>query len=418
MARRRQFDAVDQCRRQSVARQFRQFELHKPAAGAFGPCPKRIEPSALWPLAGSKTGRGERLRAAARFNGASLFPRARVTASDTLPVVTAGDAAAAPSQFGQGLRNADAIGPRATPSITINPHVNSSRDSAASALSQDLQSTDATLRDPRSLQERLAAIRQSADIDPPAPTIANATIAYPTAPPTKPAPSSRRVVDSTADSDETLAKTPRADQSPPDFSAHIAAPNKAASIDSPSLTGSLGDVSPVKAAIPDFGASEAAGKTETAAGPEIVRPESANLDAAKFDIAKSEVATAPRGHGSSRRDAADSDDKPSSSGALLFTRQSPLVSVETTGPRTIVIGKEATYVVTIKNSGDVGAQDLAVTVKIPEWTDVAGAQASAGTTRVAAADANEPFQWKIPRLEAHAKETLSLRLLPRKRARF
>ena len=80
----------------------------------------------------------------------------------------------------------------------------------------------------------------------------------------------------------------------------------------------------------------------------------------------------------------------------------------------IVIGKEATYVVTIKNSGDVGAQDLAVTVKIPEWTDVAGARASAGTTRAAAADANEPFQWKIPRLEAHAKETLSLRLLPRK----
>ena len=39
---------------------------------------------------------------------------------------------------------------------------------------------------------------------------------------------------------------------------------------------------------------------------------------------------------------------------------------------------------------------------------------SAGTRRTAAADANEPFQWKIPRLEAHAKETLSLRLLPRK----
>jgi uncharacterized repeat protein (TIGR01451 family) len=340
-------------------------------------------------------------------------PAPRVTASDTLPVVTPGDAAAGPAPFGRGLRDGDANGPRANPSTASNPLVSSSRDSAASALSQDLQSTDATLRDPRSLQERLAAIRQSADIDPPAPAIANANIAPPMAPPAKPAPSSRRVVDSTADSDETLAKSARADQSPPDFAARIGAPNKAASILSPSSTDSLGDASPIKAAKPDFAALEAAGKAEAAAGPEFVRPESAKLDAAKLDTAKSEIATAPRG-GSSRRDVADSDDNPSSSGALLFTRQSPLVSVETTGPRTIVIGKEATYVVTIKNSGDVGAQDLAVTVKIPEWTDVAGAQASAGTTRVAAADGNEPFQWKIPRLEAHAKETLSLRLLPRK----
>ena len=29
-------------------------------------------------------------------------------------------------------------------------------------------------------------------------------------------------------------------------------------------------------------------------------------------------------------------------------------------------------------------------------------------------DGNEPFQWRIPRLEAHGKETLSLRLVPRK----
>ena len=79
-----------------------------------------------------------------------------------------------------------------------------------------------------------------------------------------------------------------------------------------------------------------------------------------------------------------------------------------------MIGREATYLVTIKNSGEVAAQDVAAIVKIPEWTDVAGSQVTAGTTRVAAGDANEPFQWKIPRLEAHSKETLSLRLLPRK----
>lgn len=108
-----------------------------------------------------------------------------------------------------------------------------------------------------------------------------------------------------------------------------------------------------------------------------------------------------------------SQGKSAAKAGVLFTRQSPLVSVETTGPRSIVIGREATYQIAIKNAGDVGAQDLTVSVKIPEWTDLAGSQATAGTTR-AAAEANEPFQWKIPKLDAHGKETLSLRLLPRK----
>ncbi len=53
---------------------------------------------------------------------------------------------------------------------------------------------------------------------------------------------------------------------------------------------------------------------------------------------------------------------------VLFKRQSPLLSVETAGPRTVVIGKEALYTVTINNGGDVAAQDLVVGVKIPDWT--------------------------------------------------
>ncbi|HEX3999069.1 MAG TPA: CARDB domain-containing protein [Pirellulales bacterium] len=99
---------------------------------------------------------------------------------------------------------------------------------------------------------------------------------------------------------------------------------------------------------------------------------------------------------------------------VLFKRQSPLLSVETTGPRTVVIGKEALYTVTLSNGGDVAAQDLVVGVKIPDWTDVVGSQSSAGTTRPSLADGTEPFQWRIPRLEAHGKETLTLRLVPRK----
>ena len=38
---------------------------------------------------------------------------------------------------------------------------------------------------------------------------------------------------------------------------------------------------------------------------------------------------------------------------MLINRQSPQVAVETIGPRTIMIGKEAAYKVLLSNSGDV-----------------------------------------------------------------
>ena len=37
----------------------------------------------------------------------------------------------------------------------------------------------------------------------------------------------------------------------------------------------------------------------------------------------------------------------------LITRKSPNISIETTGPRRITIGKEAKYTVTCSNAGDV-----------------------------------------------------------------
>ena len=76
-----------------------------------------------------------------------------------------------------------------------------------------------------------------------------------------------------------------------------------------------------------------------------------------------------------------------------------------------MIGKEATYKVVLKNTGDVAAQEVVVGVKIPEWTDVAGTQVSAGSARSAEA---EGLQWRVPRLDARSKETLALRLVPRK----
>src|SRR5690606_7879253 len=89
---------------------------------------------------------------------------------------------------------------------------------------------------------------------------------------------------------------------------------------------------------------------------------------------------------------------------VLFTRQSPVLSVETTGPRSITIGKGATYVVTLNNSGDAAAQDVKVTVRIPAWTEVMGATATNGSAQPGGDDATQPLTWQVPRLEAKGKE--------------
>lgn len=111
---------------------------------------------------------------------------------------------------------------------------------------------------------------------------------------------------------------------------------------------------------------------------------------------------------------------------VLFTRKSPLVSIETSGPRSIVVGKEATYVVSIRNSGEVAAQDVVVNVRVPQWADVASAKATTGSAELSQSaafeaapnsgitgGADQPVQWSISRLEAQKSEQLTLKIVPR-----
>ena len=94
-------------------------------------------------------------------------------------------------------------------------------------------------------------------------------------------------------------------------------------------------------------------------------------------------------------------------------QQSPILGVQTSGPRSINVGKEAAYTITINNSGQTAVQDLTVSIKIPSWTDVVDARVSNGSTRPLASGNGEPFIWQLSRLEAHSKEQLVLKLVPR-----
>ncbi|MEX2140859.1 MAG: hypothetical protein WD894_16465 [Pirellulales bacterium] len=116
---------------------------------------------------------------------------------------------------------------------------------------------------------------------------------------------------------------------------------------------------------------------------------------------------------------------------VLFKRQSPLINIETTGPRTMIVGKEGAYTITVQNTGDVAANEVVVTVRIPDWADVVGSKESSGIAQLPAAtsaDANvsavvattnmNAVRWTLPRLEPKSKQHLSLQIVPRQSRPF
>jgi len=104
---------------------------------------------------------------------------------------------------------------------------------------------------------------------------------------------------------------------------------------------------------------------------------------------------------------------------VLFHCQSPILNVETVGPRRITVGKESAFEVTVQNSGEVAADEVVVFVNLPQWTDVLGAEASTGATHAAVSgEPGEPFQWKVGHLAANSSERLVLRVMPRESRPF
>lgn len=108
-----------------------------------------------------------------------------------------------------------------------------------------------------------------------------------------------------------------------------------------------------------------------------------------------------------------------SPGAALFSTESPAVSVETSGPRRIVVGKEGTYEVVVRNRSAVAAEQVVVSVDLPQWTEVSGSETSAGAVGTGRAT-TQPGQlrWTLPRLEPQGAERLTLRVVPRQSRPF
>lgn len=68
--------------------------------------------------------------------------------------------------------------------------------------------------------------------------------------------------------------------------------------------------------------------------------------------------------------------------AVLTAFNSPEITVETVGPKRISIGREATYRVIVRNRGQSQAEQVVVTVGIPQWAEIAQLTGPPVTPRV------------------------------------
>ncbi|MEZ6115840.1 MAG: hypothetical protein R3C28_04615 [Pirellulaceae bacterium] len=105
---------------------------------------------------------------------------------------------------------------------------------------------------------------------------------------------------------------------------------------------------------------------------------------------------------------------PQAAADVLIANESPNLSVETRGPRTIVVGKSATYQLRLSNASNFGATDVIVRVKIPTWTDVVSQRTTNGDARMQPDESGHTvMEWHLDELGAGGNEVLALDVVPR-----
>jgi uncharacterized repeat protein (TIGR01451 family) len=138
----------------------------------------------------------------------------------------------------------------------------------------------------------------------------------------------------------------------------------------------------------------------------------------------SEAAGKPAGVGSvvvESRPSAPENLRPTSrtnTDEVLIARKGPILSVDTTGPRTIAVGRESTYQVNLRNSGEVAADDLVLHVTLPEWTEVVGLNVTVGDAPMPEKTQGGAIVWRVGHVDAKSQQRLTIRLVPRQNRPF
>ncbi|TWT41638.1 DUF11 domain-containing protein [Botrimarina hoheduenensis] len=135
----------------------------------------------------------------------------------------------------------------------------------------------------------------------------------------------------------------------------------------------------------------------------------AKIAASSIPAARTRVATAPTASADSAvGDSAVGDDR------WLLTQAAPMLVSRVQGPRTITVGREATYRVVLANRGDATADQVIVKITVPAGAELVGSVAKQGrVTRSAEADDSQVLLWKLDRLVDKSTESIELRLIAR-----
>lgn len=101
-------------------------------------------------------------------------------------------------------------------------------------------------------------------------------------------------------------------------------------------------------------------------------------------------------------------------GDVLTTIEQPVIVSHVEGPRSILVGKEATYRVVLENTSQTTAENLSASVKVPAWAELIEVVCSDGLVeQVKEADSADSLQWHLTELAAHSSQTMQLQLVPR-----
>ncbi len=99
---------------------------------------------------------------------------------------------------------------------------------------------------------------------------------------------------------------------------------------------------------------------------------------------------------------------------VLQTSQQPVIVSHVEGPRSILVGREATYQVTLENTSDTSASNLLANINVPEWAELVDAMSTSGVVKRSDQGANAgALEWKLSKLAPHSSQALRLRLIPR-----
>ena len=95
--------------------------------------------------------------------------------------------------------------------------------------------------------------------------------------------------------------------------------------------------------------------------------------------------------------------------SALLSSVGPQIRVETTGPRSVMVGKPAEYNITVTNAGDIAADELYVRVSLPSWVEVQADNVTSGATQTQPeGPGQQKLVWTIDQIDPQSQQTLKL----------